>query len=273
MIRRAAVAGSFYPGSKEQLTKAIEWCFDYNKKKTSKKEFCLGAVVPHAGYPYSGPVAASVYSRIKGVDFIIFGPNHYGMGSDVSIMTNGQWETPLGTVNINDKLASLIKGGYIEDDEKAHSREHSIEVQLPFLQYTQKEFEFVPITIKHYSPEENFLKICEDVGKRVADGITKYKKNVTILASTDFTHYEPHDVAKDKDSKAIDKILDFDPKGLFDVIAEYNISMCGYAGVASMLFAAKKLGAKKAEKILYMTSGDTSGDKSTVVGYGGIIIK
>lgn len=275
--RKPAVAGAFYPYSKQAVLDQLKALYDYwgvDLEKAKRKD-CLGVVVPHAGYQYSGYVAAKVYSTIPKADtFIIFGPNHYGTGANVGVFDEGVWETPLGEVEVDADLAGdiLENSRFAESDNWAHEREHSIEVQVPFLQTAVDGFKIVPITIKHYAPDKDFLDVCEDLGAAVAKAVKGSKKKIVLIASTDFTHYEPQSVAEKKDSLAMDEIINLDEKGLFDVVSKNNISMCGYAGVAIVIVACKKLGAKKVEKVAYMTSGDVIGDKSAVVGYGGLRI-
>lgn len=266
MIRQPAVAGQFYPGSEKSLLREVEALID----RTAKKEESIGVVSPHAGYIYSGSVAGSVLASIESKStYIIMGPNHTGLGSQFSLSTTDSWRTPLGEVKIDKELANGIKKNskYIEEDDLAHAHEHSIEVQIPFLQVSQKDFAIVPIVISCAA-----LNIYREIGNAIAKSIRELKKDVAIIASSDMTHYEPHEVAKDKDSKAIDAILKLDEGRLIDAIERFDIGMCGYAPTAIMLVAAKALGAKSARLVKYMTSGEASGDYSSVVGYAGIIV-
>ena len=266
MLRRPSVAGQFYPASKSALEKELGTFTD----KKSEKVSCLGVVVPHAGYMYSGPVAGKVFSRMKPAEsYIIMGPNHTGFGQPFSIMTQGSWQMPQGKVDIDAELSKnlLSASEYLKEDELAHSKEHSIEVQLPFLQYIKNDFQFVPIVISH-----SRLDIYQKLGKELARSIKNYKKPVTIVASSDMTHYEDCESAKIKDRLAIDAILKLDETKLMNMISKHNISMCGYAPTIVMLAAVKELGAKSAVLVDYKTSGDSSGDYSSVVGYAGIII-
>lgn len=266
-IRRPSVAGQFYHASKAGLEKELTKLID----KDAKKEDSLGAVSPHAGYIYSGAVAGEVLSRLRFKDsFVILGPNHTGLGEPFAIMRSGHWRMPMGDVEIDADLADTIlkNSKYIKEDESAHIHEHSIEVQLPFLQFIKKDFKFVPIIIASAD-----LKTFKEIGKELADSIKKSKKKVIMIASSDMTHYEPHESAKEKDHKAIEAILKLDEDLLMGEIRKWNITMCGYAPTIVMLSALKELGAKSAELIDYKTSGDTSGDYSTVVGYAGILIK
>jgi AmmeMemoRadiSam system protein B/AmmeMemoRadiSam system protein A len=267
MIRQPAVAGQFYPGSAGQLKEMIGGMVD----SEADKEEVVGLVSPHAGYIYSGPIAGATISRIKFKEtFIIIGPNHTGMGKPFSIMSRGSWQTPLGDVAIDSELAGylLSKSSHFEEDVTAHQFEHSVEVQLPFLQYFKKDIKLVPIVLAHTSGTA-----YKEIGRDIAQVIKESGKEVIIIASSDMTHYESQDSAQRKDSKAIEAILDLDEDRLLSRIGELNISMCGYAPVVALISAARGLGASKAELIKYQTSGDVTGDFSSVVGYVGIIIK
>jgi len=284
--RSPAVAGSFYPLSKGAVEEQIgelfsRWGISVASLPKRKRIACHGVVVPHAGWDYSGYVAARVFADMPKADtIVIMGPNHYGMGADFSVSSDAVWKTPLGEIEVDRRFAgALVKGSFAKADEMAHLKEHSIEVQLPLLQTVMKGvnsgFRIVPISIKHYSPDKDFLKACTVFGKALAGVIREWEaegKRVLIVASTDFTHYEPQDVAKEKDSIAMKEIQKMDAAGLFRVINENRISMCGYAGVATAIIAGNELGAKKAEMVAYMTSGDTTGDTNQVVGYGGLRI-
>lgn len=272
MIRNPAVAGAFYPGSGGLLAAQIG---EFAQQVEDKVD-ALGVVVPHAGYVYSGRVAASVYSRIRIPDtVVILGPNHTGMGSNFSLMREGIWRTPLGDVSIDEDLAGdiLLNSKVLKDDAGAHVREHSIEVQLPFLQYFRDNVAFVPIALSHYIPSPDYLEICRDIGHAIAQGIGKRRGRVLVVASSDFTHYESRQLASEKDGKVIDAILALDESKMFDIIASDDVSMCGYGPTACMLSACKELGATESVLVEYATSGDVTGDFSQVVGYGGIIVK
>ena len=266
MVRNPVVAGQFYTSNATRLEKEIKGYIDTKVTKIN----ALGCVSPHAGYMYSGQVAGSVLSHIalKG-SYIILGPNHSGMGARFGLDMNRNWLTPLGEVKIDKDLAEAVldTSRLVKTNELCHDYEHSIEVQLPFLQVLSKDFEFVPIVIAHGDSEE-----YKEIGKNLATAIKKTKKEVTIIASSDMTHYETHESAQKKDRLAIDKILKLDIDGFLEQIHKYNISMCGYAPTAIMMSATKELGAKKASLIRYQTSGDTSGDYSAVVGYAGIVV-
>jgi len=267
MIREAIVAGKFYPDSPDKLKEMI---MDMMDKKAARQD-AIGLVSPHAGYIYSGAVAGAAISRIKLKDtFIIIGPNHTGMGRPFSIMTDGAWQTPLGDVNIDTELAKriLASSKYLEEDSEAHRFEHSIEVQLPFLQYLGRQFKLVP-TVLSYTD----ITVYREIGRAIAAAVRDLDRKAVIIASSDMTHYEPQDSARKKDDLAIEAILELDEDKLVKRIKEFNISMCGYAPVVSLITAARELGADKAELIKYQTSGNATGDYREVVGYAGIIIK
>ena len=267
MSRQPVVAGQFYPSSASQLRTMIEKMVD----EAAEKEDVIGLVSPHAGYIYSGPVAGAVISRVKFKDTcIILGPNHTGRGKPLSIMSQGKWQTPLGDVEIDAELAQhlLSLTRHLQEDEAAHQFEHSIEVQLPFLQYFKPDIKIVPITLSFAG-----IDVYKEIGEEIARAINDTGREAVIMASSDMTHYEPQDTAAKKDRQAIDAILRLDEDELFRRVEEHNISMCGVAPVASLIAAARELGATSAELVKYQTSGDTSGDYSAVVGYAGIIIK
>jgi AmmeMemoRadiSam system protein B len=267
MIRNPIAAGQFYPASPVGLKRMIESLVDDRVEKVE----AFGLVSPHAGYVYSGAVAGAVISRIKFKDtFVILGPNHTGRGKAFSIMTEGVWRTPLGDAEIDSELGRrvLAASSYLEEDFAAHQYEHSLEVQVPFLQFFKPDVMIVPVVLAHASGA-----IYKKIGRELARVIKESKKGVIILASSDMTHYEPHESAKRKDSQAIEAMLDLDEDKLLKRVDELDISMCGYAPVVSLISAAKELGAKEAELVKYQTSGDTSGDYSSVVGYAGIIVK
>lgn len=266
MKRAPIAAGQFYPLSAAAIEKQVFEFVD----KTAKKTKAIGIVVPHAGYIYSGLVAGNVYSRIElKPTYIILGPNHTGKGKPYSVMSEGTWSMPQGEVEIDAELAQrlLHDSEFLEEDFLAHAYEHSIEVQLPFLQYFKQPFKIVPIIISYSEGH-----VYQALGREIAKALKDTKKDAMIIASSDMTHYEAHEDAHFKDMKAIEAILKLDEEELIKKVDEFDISMCGYAPVAVMLSAAKELGAKKAELVKYQTSGDASGDYSSVVGYAGIIV-
>lgn len=236
-----------------------------------EKTDAICVVSPHAGFEYSGPVAGAVFSSVNLPDkFILIGPSHRHVQARFAIMTKGAWETPFGEVPVDEPLAKAISSqtDMISEDESAHTREHSLEVQLPFIQFLKKDMAIVPISISFYTPYEDL----EELGEAVARAVKETGDKVLIVASTDMSHYVHQDEAKDKDFKAIDQILRLDARGLYDVVNTENISMCGFQPTTSGIVAALRLGANKAELIKYQTSGDVTGDFREVVGYAGIRI-
>ncbi len=266
MIRNPIVAGHFYPASASSLEAQVRGFID----EKAPKEDVIGLVSPHAGYVYSGSVAGAVMSRIQFKDtFIMLGPSHTGAGRPFSIMTEGSWETPLGEVGIDSRLGKqiLTRSRHLEEDHVAHVHEHSIEVQLPFLQYFKRDVRIVPIVFSHAA-----ASVYKEIGKEIAGAVKELRAETVIIASSDMTHYEPQESARRKDTQAINAILELDEDELMRRIRDLNISMCGYAPTVALISAAKELGAKRAELIRYQTSGDVTGDYSGVVGYAGIII-
>ncbi len=260
MIRNPVVAGQFYPGSPEHLKAMIKGMVD----ETATREEVIGLVLPHAGYVYSGPVAAAVVSRIEFKDtFIIMGPNHTGMGKPLSIMTGGTWKTPLGEVQVDAELGKqiLTDSSYLEEDRAAHQHEHSIEVQLPFLQYFKPDIKIVPIILAQAGGE-----VYQEIGRGIAKAVKDLNKKVVIIASSDMSHYESQESASSKDIQAIEAILSLDGDELLKRVRELNITMCGYAPAMVMLQAANIIGAAGAELVRYATSGDVTGNNYFVSG-------
>lgn len=267
MIRNPVVAGQFYPGNEAQLREMIG---EFTDAPVSKED-AVGVLVPHAGYVYSGRVAGATISRIKFKDtFIIIGPSHTGLGRPYSVMTDGTWRTPLGEVDIDTELAEKIVeiSAYAEEDTNAQTGEHAVEVQLPFLQYFQSDFKIVPIILA-YSKVDAY----KEVGMSIARAIKELNRAAVIIASGDMTHYEPQDVAREKDNLAIEAMLALDEDELTARYQKHNITMCAHGPVVCLITAAKELGATGAELVKYETSGDTTGDYAAVVGYAGVIFK
>ena len=268
MVRSPAVAGQFYPGSEASLVKTLHSLVPEIQPEDRKKAFAV--VSPHAGYIYSGGVAGETFARVKVPEsVVILGPNHTGHGAPIALMAQGSWDMPMGEVAINRELAAQIakNSPQVEIDDIAHRFEHSLEVQVPFLQYIQKDLTIAPIVVAHVSYET-----CVAVGQGLADAIKSYGRPVLIVASTDMTHYESRQSASAKDSLALERIKDLDPEGLYNTVIGKRISMCGIMPATVTLVAALALGAKKAELIRYTDSGETSGDTSHVVGYAGLVI-
>jgi hypothetical protein len=267
-VRKPAVAGQFYPGTAQGLKREIGSLID----KTAQKQDIVACMLPHAGYAYSGRVAAETVSHINIKEkVVLLGPNHTGYGTAFSIMAEGAWQTPLGEVKIDSALARKILSGskYLQDDCLAHMYEHSLEVEIPFLQYFKSDFQIVPIAFL-----SDDLAALKEVGIEVAEAIKdlSLENSVMIVASSDMTHYESQGEASRKDNEAIKAILELNEDKLMERIRSLGISMCGYAPAVAMIAAAKELGAKNAKLIKYQTSGEVTGDTDSVVGYAGLII-
>ena len=264
-VRHPAVAGRSYPGNPQALRSDIQSFLSPQEKQLP----ALGCVVPHAGYMYSGHVAGAVFARIElPRRFIILCPNHTGLGTPLSIMSRGSWQTPLGPAPIDEELAEKLKQQLplLSEDAEAHQNEHAIEVELPFLQTLRPEFKFVPIALGTRQ-----FQALADLGEAIAK--VAQESGALIIASSDMNHYENDRITRIKDHQAIERILALDAAGLYEVVMQENISMCGLGPTVSMLTAAKRIGATSAELIKYATSGDISGDRDRVVGYAGIVVK
>jgi len=275
--RKPCVADAFYAGNKAELTSQISECFTHRfgpgsipTPELHGQHSIFGIVSPHAGYLYSGPVAANGYSRLAADGppdvFVILGPNHTGQGSGLSMQTEGAWETPMGLAVIDSDLAKKIQtaNGLIDVDEEAHRNEHSIEVQLPFIQFMFKDARFVPICMMIQD-----LKTSREIAKTIVEQATG--RNAVIIASSDFTHYEPQEAATKKDKKAIDAILKLDDEALNELGEENRVTLCGYGPITTLIAAAKIRGNVRAELLAHRTSGDITGDNSAVVGYSSLI--
>lgn len=275
-VRKPIAAGTFYAHDPERLKDQLQEAFtgDFGPGEVTRPADNLtetvGVIAPHAGYPYSGQVAAHSFRFLascgKPATVIIMGTNHTGLGHGVSIATEGLWETPLGRVPINSDLAEFIVHGSdrVKESEEAFMREHSIEVQLPFLQFIYDKFKFVPLCLKDQSMEAS-----KDLGDIIAK-IPKEKEKVAILASSDFTHYEAQETTEKKDRRAIAEILKLNIKNFYGTVHTHSISICGYGAIAALMAAAKKLELSKTSLLSYATSGEITGKKDQVVGYAGI---
>jgi len=265
MLRLPVVAGKFYPDNPLALTKQIQ---DLTRSKTAPEKIsCQACLVPHAGYVYSGHVAAALYERIKlPKRIIVLGVRHFAYGEEAAIISQGAWRTPLGDVSIDAELAAKISRAcpLLREDSVAHEREHSLEVQLPFLQVLDPGFTFVPIALGtiHF---DQLVSIGESLGK-----ILTAEPGVLLLTTSDFNHYEDDTITRKKDRLAIEQILNLDPRGLFDVCRKEKISMCGLGPTVAMLSALRVTGSNQAELVKYATSADVSGDTSAAVGYAGL---
>lgn len=279
-IRPPYQAGGFYAGTARALKTQIENCFlhEFGPGKIPEivkegRRQTIGFVCPHAGYMFSGAVAAHAYYELaldgKPDVVFLFGPNHGGYGSGLAVMNNGFWRTPLGDVEIDSESANQVvrESSIIDIDDSAHRIEHSIEVQLPFLQYLYgSEFKIVPICFLMQD-----LSSAREVGEAVAKVLAG--KNGVIIASSDMTHYEPQESAERKDKLVLEAVEAMDEAKLYSVIEAHRISACGYGPIAALMTAAKILGAKEAKLLCYKTSGDVIGDYSSVVGYAAVCFK
>ena len=268
MIRRPAVAGRFYPADPETLRRELGRMTGERKPPASPRG--IGLLVPHAGYAYSGHVAATTYTAVGLASrLVLIGPNHTGVGEAIAIMDGGTWQLPLGEVRLDSELATAILGTCrgARVDDTAHRHEHSLEVQVPFLQYLLADFRFVPICVGTLR-----LPLLLDLGRAVAEAIQQIGEEVLVVISSDMSHYVPAAVAERLDRRAIERVLALDPEGLHRVVLEEGISMCGIAPAVAGLEAARRLGARAARLVAYATSGDTTGDDRSVVGYAGIAV-
>jgi AmmeMemoRadiSam system protein B len=279
-VRRPTQAGAFYEGDAEALRAQIANCFLHRFGPGKLPEVNLngvravvGLVCPHAGYVYSGPVAANAYYELaldgKPDTVVILGPNHTGYGSGLAVVNEGFWRTPLGDVEVDGEVADeLVREARIVDvDEVAHRFEHSIEVQLPFLQYLYGDgFRFVPVCFGLQD-----LASAGEVGRALVEVMNG--RNAVVIASSDMTHYEPQKKAAAKDLDALKAVEDMDEKRFYSIIEAQNVTACGYGPIAAVITAAKGLMAKEAKLLRYQTSGDITGDHSNVVGYAAVCFK
>lgn len=268
MTRRPAVAGSFYPAGTEALRTAIDTMM--GGRTPPREPLAKALLVPHAGYIYSGRIACETYlsSRLPN-RLVILGPNHTGEGAPIAVAREGAWRTPLGNAVIDVSLADAILAGCpgARPDENAHRREHSIEVQIPFLQRLVPEFRFVPICVGTQRLTELL-----DLGRAVADAIRAAEDDILILLSSDMSHYVPAAFAERQDRKALERLQALDPEGLHRVVHEEDISMCGVAPAIAGLQAARLLGASSSRLVAYGHSGERTGDVSSVVAYAGVAV-
>jgi len=267
MTRKPYVAGQFYPSGRERLRETIAALVD----PQADPQTAIAIVSPHAGYVYSGRVAGAVFSsaKIPGI-CVILGPSHRGIGPLFAIQVRGRWSTPLGESPVDEILAARIAAAtdLVEENDAAHLAEHSLEVQLPFIQYFRPDAAIVPIVVSAEARYEDL----ESLGQALAGAIREERRETLIVASTDMSHYVSQKTAEKKDMSAIRRVLDLDPTGLFETVMSERISMCGFQPTTAALVAGRGLGASKAELIRYQTSGEASGDYAQVVGYAGIRI-
>jgi hypothetical protein len=278
-VRAPAVAGYFYESSREKLIEQIEWCIKHplgpgGLVKEPRGDF-KGVpiiVVPHAGYVYSGPIAALSYAEIYRFHeprvFVIVGPSHYGIGAPVAIYPGDAWETPLGTVEIDRDIVNALrrKVHFLELDTYAFEREHSLEVQVPFIQYMFPGARIVPIALWRQT-----LEVARDLGKAIADlMLNSTLGSIVLVASSDWNHYEHHEITTEKDMRVIDKVLRLDEEGFYESLSRYEVSACGYGAVATAIVAGKELKVREVRLLRHATSGDTGGYMLETVGYASI---
>ncbi|MCA1989655.1 MAG: AmmeMemoRadiSam system protein B, partial [Desulfarculus sp.] len=267
MVRQPAVAGQFYPGRPQDLLAAVRQCLDPEAVPSPARL----AICPHAGYIYSGPTAGKTFSRVViPRRVIVVGPNHRGAGAAAAVMSQGQWLTPLGPVPLDAELGQRLLAGsrLLSEDARAHQMEHSLEVQVPFLQVLQPDLLLLPICLGWLDFDQ-----CAEIGHDLAKAIAGLGEPVLMVASTDMTHYESAAAARAKDSQALERVIALDPRGLYETVRGRGISMCGVLPTTTCLAAALELGAKSAELVEYTNSGAATGDFAQVVGYAGLIVR
>ena len=268
MLRLPAVAGRFYPADPGELKRQIT---AFSAHAGEEPRSAIACMVPHAGYRYSGQVAGAVYARLKFPPrFLLVGPRHFPRGKAQAILCDGAWQTPLGRAEIDSQLARELTAVYpsLCEDGVAHETEHALEVQIPFLQHLAGDFRFVPIAL---GPVD-YVQL-ESLGHAMADVLRQQAGSVLMVASSDMNHYESDEVTRRKDGMALERVLELDPRGLFDTVRSAGITMCGFGPVVSVLTAARLLGASHARLVRYATSGDITGDRDEVVGYAGVIVE
>jgi AmmeMemoRadiSam system protein B len=282
VIRQPAVAGRFYPSDPEELALQIDGFVSFGAAPAASKVRASACLVPHAGYTYSGRVAGAVYAAMEIPSrCILLGPRHYPRGEPLAILTEGSFSTPFGNAPIDSQLAHKLAHAFpkLREDALAHETEHSLEVQLPFLQHLVKDLRFVPVVLA-----TDRYGVLEELGQALAQVLAAEEERVLIVASSDMNHYENDGVTRTKDERAVRQILALDPRGLYDTVRNEGISMCGYAATVVMLEAVRQLrkmvpgtsgltgDATEPLLVSYATSGDVNGDRERVVGYAGIVI-
>ncbi len=267
-VRSPAVAGTFYEARPERLGRDVRALLEHPAE--GPPEIAFGVMVPHAGYVYSGSVAGAVYARISiPAACIILCPNHTGRGAPAALDPSESWATPLGEARVSRRLAErmLALSPSLSKDGEAHRREHSLEVQLPFLQVARPDFEFVPICLGEPS-----LGLCREIGEALAALVREEAEPPLLIASSDMNHYESREIGRAKDDRALSRIEALDPEGLYRTVVTESISMCGFLPATALLFAARAAGARRARVVARADSGDQTGDTSSVVGYAGAVI-
>ena len=274
-VRTPAVSGTFYPDDQKELKSLIHNCFTHpigpgKMPPTGSDQKIYGVICPHAGFVYSGPVACHSFYSISSSTSklaIITGPNHYGIGQSIASMIDASWKTPLGLMEVDSESALELRNGLdiLELDSFSHSKEHSIEVQVPMLQETfSHEMKILPVSL---------INQKQQTATKVGSAIAKIaqKKDALLIGSSDFTHYEENEFAHRQDLALIDPILKLDVDEFYKILKERHVTACGFGAIASTMIACKELGATEGKLLKYATSGDVSGDKSSVVGYASII--
>ena len=271
MIRLPAVAGQFYPATAGEVHAQL----DALLPATTTKRKAIAVVAPHAGWMYSGATAGSVYSRVEIPERVILvGPNHHGRGSPYALFDAGSWRTPVGDVPVAAALAASLLDccELLASDPRAHAAEHSLEVQVPMLQRLNPNVQIVPVLIGGGWPEAGGRHELAEIGAAIAQTVRESGRPVLLVASTDLNHYEDRETSRIKDKLVLEAVVNLDEDGLMQRVKEVEVSMCGVAPTYVVIHAAKKLGARHAELIDYRTSGEVTGDFSSVVGYGGVVI-
>lgn len=282
MLRKPAVAGMFYPDDSEELVKTIEDCFLHSFgpgkipdiESFEGNDYPVNVMVPHAGFQYSGTIAAHSYCELAKNGFpevfIIIGPNHTGLGSEVSVFNKGEWITPLGNIQVDEEFADTLISfsDFASADFAAHMREHSIEVQLPFLQYFSNDFKIVPVVLGSQT-----ISTANDLATAILRAGEKLDKSYCVIASSDLSHSNTQEKANKVDGFVLEDIENMDEFKLLEEIIQYNITMCGYGPVMTTMILSKMCGKNTSEILAYKTSGDISGDLSSVVGYASGIFK
>ena len=278
ITRRPGFAGPWYPGGAESLRRAVEGYISAGGSASP----ALGLVSPHAGYKYSGAVAGKGYAAVEvPATVVVLGPAHRYASTSVAVWDGGSWQTPLGEIEIDTELRQALLDALrdtcpeAEGDSASHVEEHSLELQIPFLQVrrppdVKPELRIVPVVVATHEP-----RVLRSLGEGIAKAFKTRGEDpdALIVASSDMTHYETAASAEEKDSLALERVEALDPEGLLEVVMKRPISMCGVAPVAAMLYAAKVLGASRAERAAYATSGDVTGDMSEVVGYAAVTVR
>jgi MEMO1 family protein len=269
-MRNAAVAGQFYPGNKEGIEKLVGKCF-FEAGKNTKPVSAYAGVAPHAGYAYSGVGAAATFLSINELadaeTVVVAGPNHTGVGGLVALSTE-DWKLPTGVVKNDREFGEAMLGGadFLKPDEEAHRFEHSIEVQLPFLQHVNPKAKIVPVCMM-----EQGIEGARDVADAVLRAEKQLGREVVVVASSDFSHYIPSAEAEERDRKAMGHILKLDAEGFQKERRAAEWSICGYGPITVSILYAKAKGSKKGLEVMYTNSGEVTGDYSAVVAYASIV--